>query len=235
MAKSIKSISSFDEVLNFSSTGEPVISLYLIVDGARTSKKDYLTKLNSMINSKKKEISSMAGISKSQAKKINKIFEEIKNYAGETFRPESTSTLVIFTSGSDFWKEFRIPVIIKSRIIIIDEIHLLSNPGRMAKIIYDYFVEKSVEKFIGHYFGHGIGRKAHEPPLLALNSKQTLEENSVITVEPGLYIDGWGGVRIEDTVLVEKDGANILNRMSDQFISLRIPTTQKKFRERRLV
>ncbi len=101
----------------------------------------------------------------------------------------------------------------------------------LAKIIYNYFAKKSVDKFIGHYFGHGIGRKAHEPPLLALSSNETLEENSVITVEPGLYINGWGGVRIEDTILVEKDGANVLNRMSDQFISLRIPTTRKTTRE----
>ncbi len=118
---------------------------------------------------------------------------------------------------------------------VIDAIKPGVQVKKLAKIIYDYFEKKSVEKFIGHYFGHGIGRKAHEPPLLALNSEETLDENSVITVEPGLYIDGWGGVRIEDTVLVEKDGAVVLNRMSDQFISLRLPVSQKKFRERQLV
>ncbi len=118
MAKSRKNISRFDEVFNYSSTGKPVVSLYLIVDGARTTKKDYLTKLNSMINNKKKEISSASDINKSQIKKIYILLDEIKNYINETFRPDSTRTLVIFTSGDDFWKEFQIPVIIKSRIIV---------------------------------------------------------------------------------------------------------------------
>lgn len=118
---------------------------------------------------------------------------------------------------------------------VIDEIKPGVKVNKLAKIIYDYFVKKSVDKFIGHYFGHGIGRKAHEPPLLSLNSEETLKENSIIMVEPGLYINGWGGVRIEDTVLVEKDGANILNRMNDQFVSLRLPASQKKTRERQLV
>ncbi len=116
MAISRKNISNFGDVFNYKPTGETVVSLYLIVDGARTTKKDYLTKLNSMINNKKKEISSKNGMSKSQVKNIYKSLGEIKDYIGETFRSGSTRTLVIFTSGSDFWKEFRIPVIIKSRI-----------------------------------------------------------------------------------------------------------------------
>lgn len=101
----------------------------------------------------------------------------------------------------------------------------------LAQIVYDYFKEKNVDKYIGHYFGHGIGRKSHEPPIISLNSKETIIENSVIIIEPGLYINGWGGIRIEDTVLVEKDGATVLNRTSDQYISLRLPASGKSARE----
>lgn len=60
------------------------------------------------------------------------------------------------------------------------------------------------EKF-GHGLGHGIGIETHECPRLGTRSDDTIMENMAFTVEPGIYIPGWGGVRIEDTVIM-KDG-----------------------------
>ncbi len=66
----------------------------------------------------------------------------------------------------------------------------------------------------GHYFihstGHGIGKKVHQKPRISLKSKETLKAGQVITVEPGVYLKGWGGVRIEDMVLVTKKGCKVL-------------------------
>ena len=187
MAKSKKSTSSFDDVLNYLPTGELVVSLYLIVDGARKSKKDYLTKLNSMINSKKKETSSMTGISKGQAKKINRIFEEIKNYVSETFRPESTRTLVIFTSGSDFWKEFRIPVIIKSRIIIDPKPYTnsirsyLNNNKKYGVLLLDREKAQIYSIYVGEISEYLAAFISDVPSKVNFRSNSVLREKKILS------------------------------------------------------
>ncbi len=61
-----------------------------------------------------------------------------------------------------------------------------------------------------HSLGHGIGLEVHEPPSLSRLSEDTMQENSVASNEPGIYIEGWGGVRIEDLVLFKQDGVEVL-------------------------
>lgn len=63
-----------------------------------------------------------------------------------------------------------------------------------------------------HGLGHGVGLAVHEPPALNTVSKDILKTGNVVTDEPGIYILGYGGVRIEDTILVKKDGAERLTK-----------------------
>jgi len=68
--------------------------------------------------------------------------------------------------------------------------------------------------YFSHGTGHGVGLAVHEPPRLFEGAEDRLQEGMVITVEPGVYIPGLWGVRIEDTVMVERDGCEILTEMS---------------------
>jgi Xaa-Pro aminopeptidase len=66
----------------------------------------------------------------------------------------------------------------------------------------------------GHGLGHGVGLQMHEAPRLAKTSKDVLAEGMVFTVEPGIYLSGWGGVRIEDMAVMENGRPRVLSRAS---------------------
>ena len=64
----------------------------------------------------------------------------------------------------------------------------------------------------GHSLGHGVGLAVHENPRVSPRSPDKLEPNMVFTVEPGIYLTGWGGIRIEDIVVLGDDGAKVLSK-----------------------
>ena len=67
--------------------------------------------------------------------------------------------------------------------------------------------EAGFGEYFVHRLGHGVGLEVHESPSLNSVSKDALAAANVVTDEPGIYLPGFGGVRIEDTVLVQKDGS----------------------------
>ncbi|MCL1984247.1 MAG: Xaa-Pro peptidase family protein [Methanomassiliicoccaceae archaeon] len=68
-----------------------------------------------------------------------------------------------------------------------------------------------------HSFGHGVGMNIHESPSIFPGSEDTLKEGMVVTAEPGIYLPGIGGIRIEDTILIKKNGAEPLTEFDEGF------------------
>ncbi|MRH43155.1 M24 family metallopeptidase [Aquibacillus halophilus] len=84
----------------------------------------------------------------------------------------------------------------------------------------NYIKEKGYGDYFGHSTGHGLGLEVHEGPGLSFRSKEVLKEGMVVTVEPGIYIQGIGGCRIEDDTLITKEGNEPLNFASKELITL---------------
>ena len=76
--------------------------------------------------------------------------------------------------------------------------------------------------FFDHGLGHGLGMDIHEAPRLRKESPDILVPGNVVTVEPGIYLPDWGGVRIEDDVLVTDDGCEVLSHIAKSLDSVRI-------------
>lgn len=93
--------------------------------------------------------------------------------------------------------------------------------GREADAVArDFIAGEGYAKYFGHGLGHGIGLYIHEMPRLSVSSDTVLESGMVVSVEPGIYIEGFGGVRIEDAVVIEQDGVRNLTKSSKELISV---------------
>ncbi len=82
------------------------------------------------------------------------------------------------------------------------------------------YIVKSGYPTIPHSLGHGIGIEVHEAPRLGPNSKDILKPGMVFSIEPGIYIPGFGGVRIEDLVVIDYSGPHLLTHSSNKLIEL---------------
>lgn len=77
--------------------------------------------------------------------------------------------------------------------------------------------EKDMAKYFGHSLGHGLGCEVHDPGRLHLSADQPLVVGNVFTIEPGVYVEGFGGVRVEDDVVVTATGPDILTQFDKSF------------------
>jgi Xaa-Pro aminopeptidase len=76
-----------------------------------------------------------------------------------------------------------------------------------------HIASKGYGEYFGHGLGHGVGLDVHESPSVSYLSEDVLQEGMVITIEPGIYIPGWGGFRIEDMVLVTAEGCEAMTSL----------------------
>lgn len=92
--------------------------------------------------------------------------------------------------------------------------------AEIDRIARDCIEDGGLGSYFSHGTGHGVGLDVHEAPRLAAKSDRILEEGMVVTVEPGVYIPGLWGVRIEDMVLVKADGSEVLTNISKELTIL---------------
>lgn len=94
------------------------------------------------------------------------------------------------------------------------------KPGVALKeldtIARSFIDEQGYASYFGHGLGHGVGLEVHEKPVVSFRSDAVAEEGMVFTIEPGIYIPGLGGVRLEDTVVVESAGCRLLTKVSKE-------------------
>lgn len=111
-------------------------------------------------------------------------------------------------------------IVLESQLRSMEQI----RPGMTGKeadaIARDYIAEKGYGENFGHSLGHGIGLEVHEGPGLSARSHVVLEPGMAVTVEPGIYVPGLGGVRIEDDILITQEGNEAITHSTKELIIL---------------
>lgn len=111
-------------------------------------------------------------------------------------------------------------VVLDSQLLALENIKPGMTGIEADAIARDYIASKGYGKAFGHSLGHGIGLEVHEGPGLSSRSDVVLEPGMVITIEPGIYLPGIGGVRIEDDALVTENGVEKLTHTSKELVIL---------------
>lgn len=107
-------------------------------------------------------------------------------------------------------------LVLKNQKQVLQDMKENANTKQIAKMVDNDFKLNNYDLI--HALGHGVGLEIHEGPVLSINSENILKENMVVTNEPGIYIPGQFGVRIEDTVLITKGGCEILTKSNKNYV-----------------
>ncbi len=110
-------------------------------------------------------------------------------------------------------------LVLKNQEQVLKDMHENSNTKLIAKMVDNDFRLRNYDLI--HALGHGVGLDIHEEPILSINTENTLKENMVVTNEPGIYIAGKFGVRIEDTVVINKGSCEALTKSSKKYIIIK--------------
>jgi len=103
-------------------------------------------------------------------------------------------------------------IVLEAQVQAVKAIRSGVRASDIDRVARDIITRNGYGECFGHSTGHGLGLNIHESPRLSSKDETVLQAGMVVTVEPGIYLPDWGGVRIEDTVLVEESGCRVLTR-----------------------
>lgn len=128
------------------------------------------------------------------------------------YRSDLTRTIVLGRPDAKFREVY--DIVLKAQMNAINNIKANITGKEADAFSRDIIVAAGYGEYFGHSLGHGVGLATHEGPRASyLAEEERLPVGTLITVEPGIYIPGWGGVRIEDMILVEEDGVEVLSHL----------------------
>ena len=112
--------------------------------------------------------------------------------------------------------------VLKAQQCALDELRAGKTGESIDRVARDIISKAGYGKYFGHGLGHSVGLFIHEEPRLSPAEKRTLKSGNIVTVEPGIYIEGFGGVRIEDMVAVTEDGYRNFASSPKQLIEIQL-------------
>jgi Xaa-Pro aminopeptidase len=111
-------------------------------------------------------------------------------------------------------------IVLRAQIAVLEKIKAGMKAKEADAIARDIIADTGYGENFGHGLGHGVGIEVHEEPRLSYMSDAILEAGMIVTDEPGIYIPDWGGVRIEEDLIITEDGCELLNSSSKELIVL---------------
>lgn len=178
---------NFDKILTYLPTEELVVSAYLLVDGGRVTKKEYLSELNSMIAKTKENIEAASGFDKSKQKRIFNTLEKIKSFVGDSFKNENEKTLLIYAgTKSELWEVYKLPIILKSKIIVDPKPHtqslrsLFHNYKKYGVLLIDRGKAQIYQVYLGEIKEYLAAYISEVPPKVNFRFESGLREKKIL-------------------------------------------------------
>ncbi len=126
----------------------------------------------------------------------------------EGYASDMTRMLFLGAPGAKVKRTYR--AVLEAQLAAIDAVRPGISTARVDRAAREVLKGYGLDKAFVHSTGHGLGLEIHEPPRIGRRDKTKLQAGMAITIEPGVYLEGFGGVRIEDTVVVTETGCEVL-------------------------